>query len=337
MMQVTIIGLGMVGGSLGMALRQAIVEDKVEPFRVVGYDEDAKVQRSARLAGVIDEGANSLEEAVQEADIIVIATEPQVVGAVLQEIGPQLRPGTIVTDTASTKLQVLRWADQFLPPQVSFVGGHPVFAPEHNVDWEAGLKGASPDYFVDAIYCLAPSPNAAGEAVETLNGLVNLIGASPYYLDPMEHDGLIAGSSHAPYLVMASMLHTMASSASWREVKLLSDSDFRYLSWLVAARTDDFYQASLTNRQPLVSWLDRVIAILREMRQELADETSSGETVLAVIREAHAARLDWIKKRDEREGEAGSKTGPELETPGQQILHMFVPRFFRRRKDEEEE
>ncbi len=333
-MRVTIVGLGTVGTSLGMALRQAVIEKRAERIEVVGYDETARSRKDARLGGAVDRESDSLEKAVQEADIVIIATPPQKVGQVLQQIGPHLRPGCIVTDTASTKSQVLRWAGQFLPPTVSFIGGHPIFAPQHEVNWAEGTQGASPDLFRESLYCLAPAPTASEEAVSTIHGLVDLIGASPYYLDAAEHDGLLAGASQAPYVLVAAMLQTMAVSASWREVKLLVDGSFRHLSWPLAARVDEFYQACLTNRPAVISWLDRVIATLGQIRRELAEEGGSGDTLRDVLEEAHAAREDWLRRRDEREGEAGSKA--QIESAGQQLLHLFIPRL-RRRPDAEEE
>lgn len=336
MLQLTIVGLGMVGGSLGIALGEAIAEERVERFRIIGYDEEAQVQREARLRGAIDRGANTLEEAVEGANVVVIATPPTTVGEILQQIGPWLQPGVVVTDTAASKGQILRWADEFLPPGVEFVGGHPVFAPQMEVDWVAGIKGAKPELLQEAIYCLVPASSASHQAVETISGLANLVGAHPYFLSAAEHDGLLAGVSHVPHLVTAVMFYTIAASPSWRELKLLSDPAFRHLGWPVAARADHFYQTLVTNRQAAISWLDRVVGALQQVRQELADESNSAEALRAVLEEAQAAWHDWVERRDERKGEAGSDIASEIESPGQQLMHMFIPRSFRRRRPDED-
>lgn len=341
MVRVAILGMDLIGGSLGMALLQARLQGegggKGETIQVVGYDEESRVLREAHVRGAASQVTDDLEEAVHDANLVVISTPARAVAETLQAIAPLVPADCVVTDTAGSKVEVLRWAREFLPDEVGFVGGHPIFAPEQEVDWAAGVKGATAALFKDALYCLVPSPHASERAVNTVTGMVNLVGAQSYFLDPGEHDGLLAGVSHVPHLLAAVMIRTMASSPSWRELKLLADPSFRHLSWLLSRRPADIQQDCLSNRQPVVSWLDRVIAALQEVRQEVAREGSMGETILDLLEEAGAARRDWIKRRDEREGEAGSDVMPQVETAGQQIAHMFVPRFFRRRKSEEEE
>ncbi len=338
MVHVAIVGLGTIGGSLGLALQsaQARGEVKGEGLRITGYDEDARVLREARQRGVVQHSTDSLEEAVADADLVVVAAPARAVGATLQSLAPLLPAGCVVTDTASSKAQVLRWAAQYLPPEVHFVGGHPIFAPQHELDWSAGVRGATAELFQDAIYCLIPSENASERAINTVSGMVRLIGASPYFLDAAEHDGLLAGISHVPHLVAAVLLETIASSPSWRELKLLADPSFRHFSWPVSFPAAEVHDACLTNRQAVLSWLDRVIASLQGLRASIADETATADEILEMFERARAARRDWVERRDEREGEAGSATMPEIEGMGEQIMHMFVPRFFRRRPEREE-
>jgi prephenate dehydrogenase len=338
MVRVTIVGLDTIGGSLGMALQEAQARGEVrgEGLRITGYDEDPRVLREARQRGAVQHSTDDLKEAVAEADLVVISAPARSVGAALQALGPLLPPGCVVTDTASSKAQVLRWAAQYLPPQVQFVGGHPIFAPQHELDWAAGIRGATAALFQDAIYCLIPSENASERAINTVSGMVRLVGASPYFLDAVEHDGLLAGISHVPHLIAAALLETIAESPSWRELKLLADPSFRHFSWPVSFPAAEIHDACVTNRQAVLSWLDRVIASLQGLRATIADETAPAEGILEMFQRANAARQDWVRRRDEREGEAGSGTMPEIEGMGEQIMHMFVPRFFRRRPEKEE-
>lgn len=335
MVRVAIVGLGTIGGSLGLALQGAQARGEVG-LRITGYDEDPRVLREARQRGAVQHSADSLEEAVADADLVVVSAPARAVGATLQALAPVLPAGCVVTDTASSKAQVLRWAEQYLPPEVHFVGGHPIFAPQHELDWSAGIRGATADLFQDAIYCLIPSENASERAINTVSGMVRLIGASPYFLDAAEHDGLLAGISHVPHLIAAALLETIASSPSWRELKLLADPSFRHFSWPVSFPAAEIHDACLTNRQAVLSWLDRVIASLQGLRASIADEAATADEILEMFERAHAARRDWVRRRDEREGEAGSAVMPEVEGMGEQIMHMFVPRFFRRRPEREE-
>src|SRR5688572_29072053 len=124
--KLAIIGLGLIGGSLGLAIKRA------EPVNthVVGYDKDPKVTAAALKAGAIQEAASSLAEAVKDANLVVVATPVIAVRRVFEEMAPHLSRTAVVTDTASTKANVLRWAREVLPTNVNFVGGHPMAGKE---------------------------------------------------------------------------------------------------------------------------------------------------------------------------------------------------------------
>lgn len=335
MTQITIIGLGLVGGSLGMALEESIRPEKgrERPVRIVGYDPDPAVAVEARGRGAIDQVAQSLQEAVHEADIVIIAQPAPQVGETLSRIGPLLPAGCIVTDTASTKVAVTRWAEEYLPAGVGFVGGHPIPLPQHDPDYAGGIQKARPDLFQGAVYCLTPTTHSPPQSVDAIADLARIAGASPFFLDPAEHDGLLAGTSQAPYIVAAAMLSTIAHSASWRDLKLLADPTFRRLSQILAARPADFYRTCLTNRQPLVSWLDRVIVALYEVRRELAEEGSAGEHLEVMVRDARAAYEDWLRRRDERRKEI-EDTAAQTPSAAQTMAGLFLPRVGRLRPGE---
>jgi prephenate dehydrogenase len=339
MLQITIIGLGIVGGSLGMALNKAIAKTAgpaAKDVHIVGYDENLKVQKEARRRGAVTREARTLEEETRKSDLVIIATPVRTVGEILQEIGPHLQDDCVVTDTASSKAQVLQWAGEFLPEKVSFVGGHPVWPPQHEVVWEAGIEGAQGDLFRDAVYCLVPALNASESAVDVIRGLAYLIGASPFFLGPAEHDGLLAGLSHAPYIVAAAMLHTIGESSAWRDLKLLADPAYRHLNRLVTSRPADFYQTCLSNRQPIISWLDRVVTALLDVRRELADQGSEGEYLHNLVEKTRLSFEDWLERRDERAKEREAAGDFEVETLGERMLDMmFGNRRFGPRRSED--
>jgi prephenate dehydrogenase len=108
----------------------------------------------------------------------------------LRLIADSLRPGVVVTDVGSTKRQVMAWAAELLPSHVNFVGGHPMAGKE-----TAGIEAADATLFEKRPYCITPSVNASTEAVDSVVALVNALGAEPYFLDPEEHDGLVAATA----------------------------------------------------------------------------------------------------------------------------------------------
>ena len=139
----------------------------------------------------------------------------------LEAIASTVRPGTVITDTASTKQQVLAWAEQILPPGVHFVGGHPITGAD-----AAGIEGASADLFRDKIYCLMPARTAGGASLETMTNLVQLVGARPFFLDPLEHDAFVAAVSHVPFLAATALVRMAAGSVSWPEIRRVAGADF---------------------------------------------------------------------------------------------------------------
>ncbi|HLF78847.1 MAG TPA: prephenate dehydrogenase/arogenate dehydrogenase family protein, partial [Dehalococcoidia bacterium] len=185
--KLAIIGLGLIGGSLGLALKRA------EPIdtEVVGFDRDVDVGMRALKAGAITHLAPSLEAAVRDATLVVIATPILNVRRVFEEIAPVIGRGTVVTDTASTKGEVLRWARQILPRDVHFVGGHPMAGKE-----QSGMEAAEESLFDGRPYVIVPSVDAAPGAVNAVIGLAEAVGGVPYFQDADEHDAYAAAISH---------------------------------------------------------------------------------------------------------------------------------------------
>ena len=199
MERMTIIGLGLIGGSLGLALKAT----KLPNVEIVGYDTDTIAAVDARRLGAVDKTEHTLQRATADAGMVILATPIVAMRQVMEEIARGLRENCIVTDTASTKSLVMEWAGELLPPHVSFVGGHPMAGKE-----TAGIANADAKLFAGKAYCIVPSPDATESAVKLVAGLVHLIGAQPLFIDAHEHDRYVAAVSHLP-LVLSSALFTL--------------------------------------------------------------------------------------------------------------------------------
>ena len=224
MQRVLIVGLGLVGGSIGLALRRWSEERKVDgrkPLEVIGLDPNLDQQRAAEKLGAIDKGAWDLSKAARDADVILLATPVNSMRDVMQDLGPNLKAGTIVADTGSTKAQVLKWSGEILPKDVHFVGTHPMAGKTQSIE------GADVDLFVGATWCVSPSVTASEEAVRTVLGLVAAAGAEPFFIDPDKHDAFVAGVSHLPFVLSAALMNAVARDASWRDMKTLTAGGFR--------------------------------------------------------------------------------------------------------------
>jgi prephenate dehydrogenase len=160
--RIAIIGLGLIGGSMGMALKQT----KVTDLEVIGFARRAEVASTALSIGAVDRAERTLTAAVEDANLVIIATPAMVIREILAEIGERLPQGCIVTDTASTKAQVIAWAQELLPPSVAFIGGHPMAGKE-----SFGIEAADADLFRGCVYCLIPGANVNSEAVNVVIAL----------------------------------------------------------------------------------------------------------------------------------------------------------------------
>jgi prephenate dehydrogenase len=152
-----------------------------------------------------------------------------------------------------------------------------------------------------------------------------MIGADPFFVDSWEHDALLAGLVEAPYLLASAMLDTIATSSAWRDLKLLADPTFRYLNQVLRSQPEDLYQECLANRQLLLSWLDRAIESLQQLRRELSAEDSPGELMQETIAHALNARDDWAKRRDERRKEMDIAGMDQVGNARRTFLSLFVP------------
>lgn len=311
MIHITIVGMGLIGTSLGMALRAADArESPLGEIRIVGYDDNRQSTSTARGRLAIDQEARSLEEAVQEAHMVVLATPVQTMQALLTQLAPLLPAGTVVTDTASTKAQVCAWAQELLPTNVDFVGGHPMAGRE-----KSGPQAADPDLFQDAIYCLTPDTTTRQQAIDAVEALVLAAGAKPYYIDPVEHDTYVAGVSHLPFLLSTALVEMTSRSPAWKEMAPLAASGFRDVSRLASGDPVMHRDICLTNHAALTRWIDDMIAFLVEVRESL--EAHDAAQLDAMFEHARQVREAWLASKPHmRPGEEAWSHVPQPERRG---------------------
>lgn len=286
MARITIVGLGLIGGSLGLALRRAQIAHEL-----VGYDADPAAARAAQRRDAIDRVAGDLSAAVDGARLVILATPVLAMRDLLASLGPLLAPGCIVTDTASTKTAVLRWAAELLPA-VAFVGGHPMAGKE-----TSGIAAAEETLFDGAVYCVVPPPDAPAEAVATVADLARAVGAEPYFLSPEEHDSYVAAVSHLPFLAATALVSTTAAASSWRDMAALAANGFRDASRLAAGDPVMYRDICATNREPILHWLDRYADRLGQIRALVAE---GGAELEALFAQARRVRQEWEQQRRER-------------------------------------
>lgn len=278
-MRVALIGTGLVGASLGLALSRLERVDSV-----TGYDTDPAELATAHQRGAVDHVAASPADAVRDADLVVLAVPVRAVVDVAGEVAAALRPGAILTDVASVKSRVVDGLQAAAPEGVHVIGGHPM-AGSH----EAGAAHASEDLFVGATYLLTPTTHTDPRAYQVLHGLVSAIGARPLAVHPHRHDLLVAVVSHLPQLA-ATTLMNLASERARDEhagLLLLAAGGFRDATRVAASNPDLWLEICAENRDSITAVLDDYAARIAELRAVLATADDVGlRRVLDSAREA---------------------------------------------------
>jgi prephenate dehydrogenase len=268
--RIAIIGTGLIGTSIGLCL----MSQKDRKFEIVGTDRDRGNARAAKKLGALDREVGSLEEAVSDAGLVIIAVPVGGVRQIFESIAPLLVTGAIVTDVCSTKAEILKWAAELLPPTVHFIGGHPMAGRE-----KSGPGAAAADLFKGATWAVTPSPHAEEQAVNVVLGMIETAGANPVYIDAAEHDQYAAAVSHVPILLSVALFRMVRDSVGWEDAALLAGPGFRDLTRLASG--DPAMSAGIveTNREAIAHWLKRY----RETLDVVEKALNAGEDVTAAL------------------------------------------------------
>ena len=322
--RITIVGLGLVGGSLGLALREADVASAV-----VGHDKDPGANARAKKLGAVDKTDWNLISACEEADFIILATPLGAIEATMQAISAYLRPGCVVMDTASVKVPVLAWASDALPDQVHFVGGDPILGPA--ADGQGGLDAARADLFRNGLFCLVPAPSADPAAVKLANDLVSILGARPLFMDAVEHDGLVAAVDQLPAILALALLEATGQQPSWRELRKVAGAPFEAGTQAAWSDAEDLANLCLANRDNVVRWIDVYSTSLASIRQSLVD--GELDPLTSRFRTALDERAKWLHDREQGQWEAGLSV--EMPERSSMLADAFLGGLWRKRPKKE--
>jgi prephenate dehydrogenase len=268
---VTIVGLGLMGGSLALALRQAAdasarqVEQQITDHgsritppisRIMGVSRSPATLAAAQASAAFDAVTADLAVGVAGADVIVLATPVRTILRQLPEVGRYARPGALILDLGSAKTAICA-AMAELPAGLQPVGGHPMCGKEL-----AGFAAAEAGLYRERTFVLCPLPRTATGALETAIGLARAIGSRPLVLDPAAHDRAVASISHLPYAVSVALVNAVAAPndpLAWT----LAASGFRDTSRLAASDVEMMLDILLANRPA-------VLAALNAFQEQLA-------------------------------------------------------------------
>lgn len=329
--QITIIGLGQIGASIGMALRNLS-----KPVERVGYDKDGTIARAAETLGGVDR-VKGLREAIKQADIVFLCLPLSEMRETLKLIGPELKEGTIVLDTAPIKAPITKWVREYIPTGCHYLGLVPSLTFEVLPGIETGLKAASPDLFKGTVMIIDIPPGTPVEVEQMAVGLVQLLGAKPMLTDFAESDGLMTMTHVLPQLTAAALLDATVDQPGWIEGRKMAGRPFLGVTGGMAYYDDpeSLCAAAIENPLGVIRALDGIIASLQGLR----DDIGRGDTSEVMDRLQHAfdGRERWL---DERGGAVWLQEGGntvDLPNVGDQIMQMFFgSRIFDRSRKKKE-
>ncbi len=246
--KIAIIGTGLIGASVGLNL----MARKDRKYEVVGVDRSRQNARTAREMKAVDRTVRYLDEAIEGASMIVLAVPARTAEDLLPTMEPLVSQGAIITDTCSTKASFMAKAHEVFGNKVSVVGGHPMAGSERS-----GPGAASVDLFQGAAWAITPSPVANESSVRVVLGLIESAGAVPIYIDPKEHDEIVAAVSHVPLLLSVALFNLVRDSDCWEDAQQLAGPGFRDMTRLVMGDPEMATSIVGTNRTAILSWLRR--------------------------------------------------------------------------------
>ena len=285
--KLVIIGVGLIGGSFALALREAGAAGEI-----VGVGRSAANLEEALRLGVIDRIAPDVDEAVRDADLVMLAVPVGQMAALMQQIAPCLGAHTVVTDAGSTKGDVVALARRHLPQHLaSFVPGHPIAGAE-----KSGVGAADAGLFRGRQTVLTPLPETDAGATELVLNAWQACGARVAEMTPENHDRIFAAVSHLPHLLAFALVEDMASRANGEELFSFAAGGFRDFTRIAGSSPEMWRDIFLANREPLLDELDVYRAQLDRLRAML--EQGDGAALEKVFSHARAARNKWIAKKN---------------------------------------
>jgi len=224
---VCIIGLGLIGGSIGLSMKKNNFDSKI-----IGYAKTDKTLSRAVERGFVDDAEKNLVKAVNGADLIILATPLSTFKPIIKEIAPFLKKGSIVTDTGSAKFTVLEELKDLIPKEVEFIPGHPIAGTE-----ESGPDSGFPELFENRWCILTPTKDNSEESVKRIKYFWELLGSKVEIMDALHHDKVLAITSHIPHLIAYNIVGTANDLANVTdsEVVKYSAGGFRDFTRIAAS------------------------------------------------------------------------------------------------------
>lgn len=284
---ISIIGLGLIGGSLAIALKNAKKE-----IVITGFDRDPEAVNIALYRKIIDKAATDYRNAVSNADLVIIATPVRLIADIATEIKGHLKPDTIVTDVGSAKLNIVQKVSKILPSNIIFIGGHPMAGSEND-----GVLSARPDLFLNTYYILTPTDSTKTDALLILHNLFTKIGAKVITVSPSEHDKIVSLISHLPHVLSTNLVELVEyKQKSIKNLFKLCAGGFRDMTRIAASNPKMWVDISIENKEELINSINDYIELLNKFKNSLV--SNNEDYIKEHYDRAKVARLNLPKYID---------------------------------------
>ena len=252
---VAIVGVGMIGGSIGLSLKSRKLVG-----RVIGVGRSTASLTEAKRLHAIDEAATDIGSAVAAADLVVVATGVASIPWILDEVDAAVRPGTLLTDAGSTKARIVAaWEKRRRSRRGHFVGAHPV-AGSHR----RGPTAADPSLFTGRVTIVTPAPATPATDVEAICGFWSALGSTVYTMPPRDHDRVLAMTSHAPHVMAAAI-----AAATPAEARQFTAGGWRDTTRIAAGDPELWADILLDNAAPVAKALSRIAGVTEKILDAL--------------------------------------------------------------------
>ena len=246
--KVCIVGLGLIGGAIGLAIKRSNISNQI-----TGYARSNSTLERAIELGLVDSVKDNLKDAVNNSDLVILATPLSTFRELVEEMSPFLKKGCIITDTGSAKLTVIEDLKDILPNGVEFVPGHPIAGTE-----ESGPDAGFAELFDNRWCILTPTEDNSSNAVDLVKGFWESIGSKVEIMDPMHHDKVLAITSHIPHLIAFNIVGTANNLANVteKEVVKYSAGGFRDFTRIAASDPKMWSDIFTYNSDAVLEMLD---------------------------------------------------------------------------------
>lgn len=287
MKKIVIFGVGLIGGSLALALKAQALKAEFSDLHIVGIGRHGDNLQDALDLKAIDTVEKDVSLALKNADLVIIATPVAQTPHILTAILPYLESKTVITDVGSTKSDVVAYAQEILGEKsAQFIAGHPIAGAE-----KSGATAAKADLFLNKNIVLTPSANANKHALQKVRAMWLATGANVSEMTALQHDSIFAAVSHLPHLLAFALVDELASRNNAQQLFDFAASGFRDFTRIAGSSSEMWRDISIANKTALISEIEAYQTKLYQLKQLLSDE--DGTVLQALFERASLARNNW--------------------------------------------